>query len=140
MKSSEKFFNCVAPLFSIAMFAVGLILSIVAYNANGWWAAAGVFVLGLLVVGLFAKGMSVWNNDMYGEFFERSRNFLFKVSLLGVVLMVIGGLFFMASPVDFSVKVLAIGASVFAAPVIISALCGLIRYISNRIWIYRMSC
>lgn len=138
MKSSEKFFNVAAPLFAITIFAMAVILGIVTGNTVNWWAASGVFLVGLVLTVLFAMGMLVWNERMYSDAAEKAKTLLFKISMLGIVVMIIGGLFFMSSPTDFAVKVLSIGASLFAAPVIIASLCGIIRYISDRIWIYRM--
>ena len=138
MKSSEKFFNVATPLFAIVIFVMSVILGIITGNTVNWWAAVGVFFLGIVLMVLFAMGMLVWNERMYSDAAEKAKTLLFKISMLGIIVMIIGGLFFMSSPTDFAVKVLSIGASLFVAPVIIAALCGLIRYISDRIWIYRM--
>ena len=138
MKSSEKFFNTASPLFAIAIFALGFIFSVEFYNTVSWLAGVSTFFLGVLCTVLFAMGMHVWNERMYSDAAEKAKTLFFKISMLGIIVMIIGGLFFMSSPTDFAVNCLVVGASLFAAPVIIAALCGLIRYISDRIWIYRM--
>ena len=138
MKSSEKFFNVAAPLFAIAIFAMAVILGIVTGNTVNWWAASGVFLGGLVLTVLFAMGMHVWNERMYGETIDRVKTFLSSLSMLGVVIMAIGAFRFVISPTDFAVYCLGIGAALFVAPVALAALCGFIRFISNRIEIYRM--
>ena len=138
MKSSEKFFNVAYPLFSMAMIVLAIILAIVEGNAVNWLVGLGVCVLGIGCTVIFAIGLSVWNNKMYGETIDRVKTFLSSLSMLGVVIMAIGAFRFVILPTDFAVYCLGIGAALFVAPVALAALCGFIRFISNRIEIYRM--
>ena len=138
MKSSENFFNVVAPLFAIVIFAMGFILSIVAYNTVNWLAAGGVFLLGIVLMVLFFVGINIWNERMYGETVDKAKTALFRMFILGVCILIVGCFSFKLSPTTFAINCLAIGATLIVVPVIIAAVCGLIRYISDRIWIYRM--
>ena len=126
--------NDVFFLMSVVLTIVGIILSPILLGVTvGYSFGPIVGILatigGWICTALYACGMSIWNEKM---------DSIDNVKIVLALLIVIGAVLGVACAITGDLSLAPIAIGLFFGSAILAAIVGLIKYLSDKIWIYRM--
>lgn len=128
-KEIETTWLVIAVLFTMVGLVLTTLFAVPEANTKGMFAGGTIATIGLVSTILFAIGIAKWNT-MWNV--DKAKKVLLLVMPLCIPFLVIGY-------ANTNYTLMSIGFVFFFGPAIVAAVCGLVKHISDRIWVYRMS-
>lgn len=135
MKDYESYFFAGGVILTLAGIFCTPVLTVPILHSEGVVTWVCVVLASYLCTYAFSVGISVWNERMYN--IAKVKKSMLTIAVVGAIPLVIG-LVKVFVTIDLWNIFLIVGCIMFFGPFIIAAICGLIRYVSDKIWVYRM--